>query len=146
MESAASSEILIKECLNLTKQLHQEIGKCELPPESAKKLKRMAAEANKTIVKLRRQSAMDAVAASTREQILKQALKEELIDRDANAARIAERMRVAAERGVAIAALAQRSEDAVQQINASIVALCPWQMGVSCGVPLIAAANSKPKE
>jgi len=132
----------VKDGLSLTKRLHKEIAESSLSSDDAKRLKSMAAEANKLLVNLRRQLVDDANSNSVREAILKQVMKEELIDRDANAARISDRQRLASERVHGIASLAQRSEDAVQQINASIVSLCPWQIGLSPSVPMIAAARA----
>lgn len=137
----SKAEECVKEGLTLTKQLHKEIGESGIDPAIAKRLKGMVAETNKLLVNLRRQMAADWVVVTTREQILKQVLKEELIDRDANAARVAERMRLASEKGHGISTVGQRSDDAVQQMNASIGALCPWQIGLSASVPMIAAVQ-----
>ena len=126
-----------KDALSLTKRLHGEISELSLGQEVNKKLKSMAADTNKLLVKIRRQVAEDALVATTREQIIRQALKDELIDRDANAAVIAERQRLVAEKSAGIGQLAQRSDDAVQQISTSIASMCPWQLGLSASVKLI---------
>ena len=144
------AEGYVKEGLSLTKRLHKRLREWEEHQNCMdhthvdyKELKTMAADANKLLVNLRRQLTEDRVVVTTREQILKQTLKEELIDRDANAARVADRQRFSYEKGQGIASLAQRSEEAVQQINASIVSLCPWQIGLSTSVPMIAAARDQ---
>lgn len=136
------AEELIKSGLTLTKRLHKDIGDEVADQEVAKRLKTLAAETNKLLVKLRRQMACDVTAVNTRESVLKQVLKEELIDRDANAARVSERQRLAYEKSHGFASLAQRSDDAVRQINTSIASLCPWQIGISPSVPMIAAAQA----
>lgn len=137
---STAAEECVKEGLTLTKRLHKEIGDSGIDIAISKRLKAMAAEANKLLVRLRRQMAQDQVGVITREQILRQALKDELIDRDANAARVAERQRLQAEKGLGIAMMAQRSEDAIAQINSSIDSLCPYQIGVSTSVAMLAEA------
>lgn len=144
------AEGFVREALTLTKNLHKRLREWEAQQAITDhghtvdytELKQMTADTNKLLVNIRRQLATDWVAVTTREQILRQATKEELIDRDANAARVAERQRLAAERGQPLAMVAQRSEDALQQINASITSLCPWQIGMSTSVPMIAAAQA----
>lgn len=151
---AKESEAYVKEGLSLTKRLHTRMRELEqqqscsdpTPVVDFAELKSMAANVNKLLVNLRRQLVSDAHAESASQSILRQALKDELIDRDANAARVAERQRLAAERGHGIAALAQRGEEAVGQINLSIAALCPWQIGLSTSVPMIANAQQQARD
>lgn len=96
--------------------------------ETASKLKEMASEANGKLVCLRRKLHLDTIDAQIKLDLLTRALKEELVDRDANAARVADRHRVLDERGNTKATLHSRSRDAASQIAASIATLCPWQL------------------
>lgn len=139
------AENLVKEGLSLTKRIHREIGEVgesEIDPEVSKKFRGLTADCNRLLVQLRRQLATDAVEAATRDNLLRQTLKEELIDRDANAARVSERQRLLAEKGAGIAQLAQRSEEAIQQIDATLASLCPWAISVSCSVPMLVEAQA----
>jgi len=132
----------IKTGLSLTKRLHHEVTQIpDIPDESSKRLKSMIVDANKLFVKLRRQIFETLNETDVCVTVLKQVLKEEMIDREANAARVSDRQRLAAERGMGVSDLAQRSEEAVTQINNSLASLCPWQISVSPNVSMIAAQH-----
>lgn len=137
-----AAETHVREGLTLTKRLHKEIGELGIDPDVAKTLKSKVAEANKLLVTLRRQLHLDDVANEVRHRVMLAAIKEELIDRDANAARVAERLRIMTDRTSDGSSLANRSSDAAQQIAANISGLCPWQMRLSQSVPMLAASSS----
>lgn len=136
---------LVKEALTRTKRLHSQISQTTQDggdnDDTSKRLKSEIAETNKILVKIRRQLAADAVVEKTNDLILKKAIKEELVDRDANAARIAERQRVFSEKNVGGAEILARAKDSVLQVHASLSAICPNSTSLSASTPLLAAAT-----
>lgn len=142
-------ETHVRDGLTLTKDLHKRLREWEQHQDAAdhvcvdyKELKTMVADTNKLLVKIRRQLAIDDNSTATRDRVMLQAIKDELIDRDANAARVAERMRMIADRTVDGHTVINRSTEAANQISASISALCPWQMKLSQSVPMLAQVEN----
>ena len=144
-----AAEAHVRDGLTLTKDLHKRLREWEQQQEVTdgvvvdyKELKTMVADTNKLLVKIRRQIAIDDNATAARDRVMLQAIKDELIDRDANAARVSERMRVMADRTADGQTLINRSNEAAQQIIASIEELCPWQMKLSQSVPMLAQVDN----
>lgn len=63
---------------------------------------------------------------TTRVCILKKELERDLLDRDANDARIAERYRMAADRGELFANVLLKSKESSRQIESELLEICPW--------------------
>lgn len=58
--------------------------------------------------------------------LLKEELKRDLMDRDANDAKTLDRQRIASERGEKFSVLVLRSKESVAQIDRDIATVCPW--------------------
>ena len=128
-----------KAALTATKKLYrlldeceeaQNIGALEISPGSYvdwSALKTLAANANKAVQALRKHAASEAMVADVREGILREEVREELMDREANAARVLDRQRTLMEVGAGgLAAVHERALQSASQIEASIGALCPY--------------------
>lgn len=63
---------------------------------------------------------------TTRVSILRKELERDLLDRDANDAKIAERYRMAADRGESFANVLLKSKESNRQIESELLDLCPW--------------------
>ena len=86
--------------------------------------------------------AQDQVAQSdVREGILREAMRDELIDREANAARVLDRQRTLAETRNNGAAVFERSITSAQNIENAIGALCPHQTRIAPGVAALACST-----
>ena len=131
----------------LYKHLHecqeaQAIGALEISPGNFvdwTALKTLAADANKAVQALRKHAASEALRADVREAILREAIHHELIDREANAARVLDKQRAINE-GTRGEAAFERAQQAATAIEQSIATLCPHQTAHSPGVALLAAA------
>jgi hypothetical protein len=129
-----------KVALSATKNLHKRLR--ELEEESLRKthndhidfkeLKKLAAGANKAIQAMQRHASDDAVRADVRENILREAVRDELIDREANAARVHDKQR-------ALSAL-EKANQTVAGVEASLASLCPHQLQRAPGVSVLAEA------
>ena len=105
-------------------------------------LKKLAADANKAIQAMQRIAKDEALRADVRENVLREAVRDELIDREANAARIQDRQRLLLEQAGATETLSafDRAATSASSVEASIAALCPHQTRVASGVAVLAAA------
>jgi len=98
-------ETHVKKALNATKLLHKRLCELEKASGSAtyndginwKPLKKLAVDANKEIQAMRRHASDEAMRADVRENILREAVRDDLIDREANAARVLDKQRTALE-------------------------------------------------
>jgi hypothetical protein len=138
-----------KVALSATKNLHKRLR--ELEEESLRKthndhidfkeLKKLAAGANKAIQAMQRHASDDAVRADVRENILREAVRDELIDREANAARVHDKQRAMFEGrdSVALSAL-EKANQTVAGVEASLASLCPHQLQRAPGVSVLAEA------
>jgi hypothetical protein len=63
---------------------------------------------------------------TTRVAILKKELERDLLDRDANDAKVVERYRMAADRGDTFANVLLKSKDSTRQIESELLEMCPW--------------------
>ena len=71
----------------------------------------------------------DAVRADVRENILREAVRDELIDREANAARVLDKQRTLFEgRDSAALTAFDRANQLVASVEASVASLCPHQL------------------
>jgi hypothetical protein len=139
-----------KVALNATKALHKRmrdaesaegIGALETSPANFfdwQALKKLAADANRAVQAMQRIASDQAVQSDVRESILRGAVHDELIDREANAARVLDRQRLLAEGRDGAGAVFERALTAAQQIEANIGALCPHQAPCAPGVALLA--------
>jgi hypothetical protein len=136
-----------KKALSATKALHKRLREQE--EESLRKthndhidwepLKKLAADANKAIQAMQRHASDDAVRADVRENILREAVRDELIDREANAARVQDKQRTLFEgRDAAALSAFDRANQQVATVEASIAALCPHQLQRAPGVSVLA--------
>lgn len=134
---------LIRDVLNATKEIYSGLSELEIDGATKKSLKARAAAANKSMVGIRKHLADARIREDVQRRIILEAVKDEMIDRDANAARVAEKHRMAAERVCTNGSLDTRAEASVAMINAAIASLCPWQGRISASTPLLAAARTK---
>jgi len=119
---------LIATLLTLTKKIHAE--------SNDELVKACASEANRHAVSLKKRLQLDANASVVREKVLRQCLRDELVDRDAHAARITERQRVATERLQAtgkntLTTISQKASDGLRLVEKSLVAADPFQLRFS---------------
>lgn len=101
-------------------------------------LKALAAKANKAVQAMQRLGRDEAVRADVRHGILREAVRDELIDREANAARVLDRQRTLAEAQRDGATVLERSLTSARGVEAAIGSLCPHQVHVAPGVALLA--------
>lgn len=132
-----------KKALSATKNLHKRLRELEGSPSEPDwpTLKKLAADANKAIQAMQRHASDDAVRADVRENILREAVRDELIDREANAARVADKQRAAFEgRDAAALTAFDRANQMVAGVEASVASLCPHQLQRAVGVSILAEA------
>ena len=101
-------------------------------------LKALASKANKAVQAMQRLARDEAVRADVRHGILREAVRDELIDREANAARVLDRQRTLAEAQRDGATVLERSLTSARGVEAAIGSLCPHQVHVAPGVALLA--------
>ena len=136
-----------KAALSATKNLHKRLRELEDCSETAtfndhidwEPLKKLAADANKAVQAMRRYASDDAVRADVRENMLREAVRDELIDREANAARVYDKQRSLFEgRDSAALSAFDRANQTVASVEASIASLCPHQLQRAPGVSVLA--------
>lgn len=101
-------------------------------------LKALAAKANKAVQAMQRLGRDEAARADVRHGILREAVRDELIDREANAARVLDRQRALAEAQRDGTTVLERSLTSARGVEAAIGSLCPHQVHVAPGVALLA--------
>ena len=129
-----------KAALDATKALWKRLGKTGLSVDERSELKALAAKANKAVQAMQRLAGDQVVRADVRESILREALRDELIDREANAARVLDRQRLLSEGRQDAGAVFERALLTAQQIESNIGALCPHQAPCASGVAVLASA------
>jgi len=141
-----------KVALDATKTLHKRLRDMEdennchdghlYPTIDFPSLKKYAADANKAIQAMQRVAKDEALRADVRENVLREAVRDELIDREANAARIQDRQRLLLEQAGATETLSafDRAATSANSVENSIAALCPHQTRVAVGVVVLASA------
>lgn len=131
-----------KQALGSTKSLWKRLdalARTADDPAVFEELRTLAFRANRAVQAMQRCAAQSVTMCDVREAILREAVRDELIDREANAARIFDRQRARVEdRADALAAF-DRAHASVRQIEAGIGALCPNQVSHTPGVALLAA-------
>lgn len=95
-------------------------------------LKKLDVVLSKTIAQLVSNLHVERVAADTMLSIIKQEIKEDLVDRDANDAKSLDKQRIAAERGEKYASTLLKSYESVSNINHELSQACPWHKTRIC--------------
>lgn len=138
-----------KKALSATRALHKRLRELEITDhsESAKSkdnidwkaLRQLAADANRAVQAMQRHASHEALCADVRANILREAVRDELIDREANAARVQERQRSIFEgqEPDALSALDKASQ-LVAVVESSIASLCPHRLQRAPGVSVLA--------
>tara|TARA_B110000902_G_scaffold1636_1_gene1750 strand:- start:195 stop:650 length:456 start_codon:yes stop_codon:yes gene_type:complete len=137
-----------KLALNATKKLHTKLSEleewqgvgvleCSMALDWAA-LKKLAADANRAVQAMQRLAHVEARRAEVSQGILREAVRDELIDREANAARVLDRQRALAESQHCATVVFDRSLTSARNVEASIGALCPNQLRVAAGVANLA--------
>ena len=135
----------IRDGLSKTKRLHGALKEAptrfstmsEEWKSEVKALKKLALEANRTFAKLHRLVEVGAIVRQTELAIQREEMKEELVDREANASRIVDRVRLFTERSANQELVYQRSISAAAQIADSVKTLCSWTGRMSASVEMI---------
>lgn len=99
-------------------------------------VKSTAKKLNKLLLVLSRQQHFEKSRSTTENDVLRGEMHAELVDREANAARVAERQRFLFERAAAQqgqAAAGDRAAQSAAFVEAALVSLCPHTMPVSPG-------------
>ena len=138
-----------KAALSATKNLHKRLREWEDKSAHAEfndgidwePLKKLAADANKAIQAMQRHASDDAVRADVRENILREAVRDELIDREANAARVLDRQRTLAETQHGGVAVFERSIASARAVEAAVGALCPHHVSMTPGAAVLASGR-----
>jgi hypothetical protein len=119
-----------KVALDCTKALHRRLGKldAEADPDEIVALRVLACKANKAVQAVQRIASMQVAQSDVRESILREAVREELIDREANAARVLDRQRLMSECKGGATSVFERAFAMAQQIEANVGTLCPHQV------------------
>lgn len=136
----------VRVALAATRDLHAQLGTVSTwagDETECVRLRRLAAKANQAIVAAHRLAHQQARLAGVREAILKEEVAAEGIDRQANAARLQERMRFVMDRmdrnavGDALTPI-QRAQQAVEVADRAVASLCPHAHTVAAGAGMIA--------
>jgi len=109
-----------------------------------KDIRNTAKRLNKLLQVLARQKAYEQARATAELDALRSEMHAELVDREANAARVAERQRFLFERHTAQVGQASAAERAAQSaafVEAALVSLCPHTTPQSTGCAQLAAEN-----
>ena len=135
-----------KTALNATKALHKRLKEMEEDTERVVAMKKLAADANRAIQAMQRQHAAALQRARLEETLMREALRDELIDREANAARVLDRQRTLMGVGTGgLAAVHERALQSAGQIGASIDGLCPYaSLRRAPGVDRLARRSTTP--
>ena len=127
-----------KLALGATKTLWKKLDQLEREGGETTNLKELASKANKAVQAIQRLARDEAVCADVRLNIMREAVRDELIDREANAARILDRQRTLTESQREGSAILERSLTSARGIEAAIGALCPHQAHAAPGVAVLA--------
>lgn len=135
-----------KKALNATKGLHNRLRELEDMAttdqclQDFKKLKKLASDANKAVQAMQRHASDEAVRADVSLNILREAVRDDLINRDANAARVIDKQRSMLESNPCAASAFERAHTAANAVESAMIALCPHQTKHASGVALLAEA------
>jgi len=142
----------VREALNATKSLHAAISALERTHEHGVefvRLKKLAARANKAVQSIQRHAQDENVRAGVRENVLREAVRDDLIDREANAARVMDKQRLLSEQAASASSSSnasstfERAMQAAASVESSIALLCAHQARRAPGVALLAAATRR---
>ena len=101
-------------------------------PVDVEQLRKLDVVLSKTIAQVTSELHVERVANDTRLSIIKQEIKEDLVDRDANDAKSLDKQRIAAERGEKYASTLLKSYESVNNINHELSQTCPWHKTRIC--------------
>lgn len=130
-----------------TKSLHRRLK--ELDPIASGiaktelcELAKLAATANRAVVALQRHAHASEMQASVRERVLRSAIHSDLIDREANAARVMDKERTLVEQAGG-SDIHERAHLAARVVERSLATLCPHQkVRTAPGVAFLAAEGA----
>ena len=136
-QALVSTKTLWKRLDALAKGVDESVRLDTCAPGVFEELRSLAFTANKAVQAMQRCAAQSVTVSNVRENILREAVRDELIDREANAARVFDRQRTRLEDRSDHLAAFDRAHASARQIEMSIGALCPNQVGYSSGVSLL---------
>lgn len=133
----------VRVALSATRELHVQLGTMSTwagDETECARLRKLAAKANQAISAVRKLAHQEARRAVVREAILKEEVAAEGIDRQANAARLQERMRFVMDRNAVGDAPtpSQRAQQAVETADRAIDSMCPHAHAFAAGTARIA--------
>ena len=136
-------ETQTRAALRATKSLHKRLRELEHNPElrqSVSECKKLASDANKAVQAMRKHTHEQTVATQVQLQLMREAVRDELVDRSAAAARRQEKQRVLLEGALpsTLSAL-DRANHVVASLEASLATICPHQREQTRGVAVLAA-------
>ena len=126
-----------RRALNATKALYRRLGNLQAAPRDVaelrelRELRELARTANLAVQGMQRCASDEAVRADVRHGILREAVRDELIDREANAARLLDRQRALSEAQRDNQSILERATASARSIESAIGALCPHRLSVS---------------
>jgi hypothetical protein len=141
----------VKKALKATKELHKRLRELEAEDAESddhkynidwKPLKKLAVDTNRAIQAVQRHASAESICTQVRENILREAVRDDMIDREANAARILDKQRTMLESNGSGSIIFEKARVAAYSVESAIAALCPHQTKHSTGVPLLAEAES----
>ena len=147
--SSLFSETHTKVALSATKKLWRSLDALSkkkggrLEASDFKELKSLALTSNLQIQILKKKVIMEYTEADIRETVLREAMRNDLVDREAHAALVFDRQRVVAENNLDALAAFDRAQTAATQIERGIATLCPHQVRRATGVALVAESTIK---
>jgi hypothetical protein len=131
----------VKDALTATKRLYEALEQARRGKQvDYKQLKRQAKLANAVLVSVQRRHADEIVAARVERDALRAEMHGELVDREANGARVSDRQRVLFERATALpgqSAAQEKAQASASFVEAAISSLCPHAGARSAGCDLL---------
>ena len=121
--------------LNATKTLHRRLAEIQCQPQEQAELRALAPSANKAVQAMQKLARDEAVRADVRHDILREAVRDELIDREANAARVLDRQRMLAEAqhdGARARPLARVARNIENAWGRCVRTRCAWRPAWPC--------------
>ena len=106
-------------------------------------LKKLALKAHRSVLAMQRYMSADATRVQVREQLLREAIREDSMDRAANAARVLDKQRSLIQGNASDALFFERAHTAAHTVELAIAALCPHQTESTPGVRLLAQAQAQ---
>lgn len=138
-----------KAALNATREMHKRLKAISKNTQQASAIEgigylmKLSAEANRAVQAMQRSVQDERMCASVRENVLRQSVRDDLIDREANAARIQERQRTTYDGNEKGLHVWERSNQVVAAVESSVAALCPHRAQRTAGVALLAVESER---